>query len=687
MLFWLNGFKADGSRIISVIPIASAVLFLASDYPESPSLRPTLQVHLINGGAIILSLVATLAVVRRIVKLVGLPNYLLDVAIVWFAMTAATYVIGRSMNPDWLGDPSDAPDFMLASATLVLCWLIVSLSMLTLFAGQKLPKQTIGIVICPLTLSGIGISNWLGIGLDINYANGYFLVPLSFGLASVLGTCHYAYACDQDWISQCGCTGNQSQLGFLTGIPVILAIPVTILVCLLLDLSINVGIAELVITAIGCSWLTFRYTYLIYNLVRQSKEHEQQSQCDDVTQLLNRRGWDALEASSFKPGNGVISININRFKSINDLFGHQFGDRVLQCVAQILRQQAVIGPLARISADEFIGITKPSFDQATANQLLTALQGWHSVEGQQFYLSVSIGVRLQTNESFEQSQSQAQTAMTMAKAQNRGLVVATGNMDQIDQRRVLLATINDSIFRRDIAPIAQPIVELKSYRVIGVEFLMRLNDGMGGTYQPADFLRLTRENGQLRELTLLLAKHIVRHQALYQGLDIHINVPPDFFVDTVFMDKLLSAEHLGILPHQHVVLEITEDTDAEIQSLAAAVKRIRSRGFKVAIDDFGTAYSSLSRLAAIEVDHVKLDRSLLQASSHGGHIMIESSLLIIKRLGVSATIEGIETQAHYDLAMSLEFSKGQGFFLEENLSPDADELSEYDSPNLPYGRA
>ena len=144
-------------------------------------------------------------------------------------------------------------------------------------------------------------------------------------------------------------------------------------------------------------------------------------------------------------------------------------------------------------------------------------------------------------------------------------------------------------------------------------------------------------------------------------VDININVPPYMLNNTDILNEFISCFHNANLPTERFCIEVTEDGEIETDQLIPAINLLKGNGFSISIDDFGTGYSSLGRLSTLPVDSVKIDRSLLLSASGGNKAILESAISLVKRLGVTSVVEGVETLEQLNLVRSLGADSVQGY--------------------------
>ncbi|MBD3640307.1 MAG: EAL domain-containing protein [Marinobacter sp.] len=379
---------------------------------------------------------------------------------------------------------------------------------------------------------------------------------------------------------------------------------------------------------------------------------------------------------------GVLFIDLDFFKSINDLHGHDCGDRVLReaarCIRSALRRNDV---LARLSGDEFAAIVEVEDDLELENigeRLNQAFQEPLRVEGREYFLSASIGGAMfpdhgRTSADLLQN---ADRAMYTAKVAGRACFRLYSAVESEQGRReqrlseALIAALKTA--PEQFRVVYQPQFDLATGRIVGLEALFRWLHPEFGEISPADFVPIAEHRGHIHDLTEHLLRCVqadldsVSEAQLPRGLCLAINISARQITDTrldqvlgPFFDRLAT---LGWRPE----LEITE---THLMSLSArCLQRLRKfgeQGVGVAIDDFGTGYSSLAYLHTLPVQVLKIDRQFTrQLGTDARDTRIVSAILgIAEALGLEVVAEGIESGEQLEKLRQLRCHRGQGYLL------------------------
>jgi diguanylate cyclase (GGDEF)-like protein len=370
---------------------------------------------------------------------------------------------------------------------------------------------------------------------------------------------------------------------------------------------------------------------------------------DPLTGLTNRRGFDdALEelmASASRTGQplSAVLLDLDHFKEINDSDGHQAGDRVLCRVADVWSPAVPdTAVFARHGGDEF-ALLLPGTTGDEALALVRRTTAEHADIG------MSCGVaQHQRGDSAAQLMRRADRALYMAKAAGRGRVELDGGESSELARDLAVA-----LAAGEVQVHFQPVVEVASGRMTGVEALARWAHPRLGPVPPTRFVTVAEQNG----LVGALGEHVLRtavtqltplRRAMGGSLGLGINVSGRELCDPRYPERVTAVLRESGWPASDVVLEVTESLlEAQSSTAVAALRVLRARGLRIAIDDFGTGYSSLSRLDTLPVDILKFDSSFIAtiASSPRRAQMLESMVGMARALGLSVVAEGVETPA------------------------------------------
>jgi diguanylate cyclase (GGDEF)-like protein len=406
---------------------------------------------------------------------------------------------------------------------------------------------------------------------------------------------------------------------------------------------------------------------------------------DLLTGLPNYRAFLAhigqkVEGAHF----AIVFIDLDNFKKINDTYGHDQGDEVIRLIAQHLQLMLPVGHfLCRRSGDEFIAVLEihePVADFQAKLKLIFKPAVFRIQHGGtvQITATFSAGAALfpDHSQSINELLIYADTALLTAKESGRNqikwlnaqMMTATTRKSKVENK--LAAAIRDD----RIFPHYQPEVDLQTGKIIGFEALARWHDEELGMVSPAEFIPLAEQSGAIDPLTERLFAQVVKDshaiRARFPQASIALNSSPQLLAGKRLLNILshLSAEIENGL--EGFVLEITEtDFALSPQELASQLQSIMGLGVRIAIDDFGKSYSSLSRLASMPIQKLKIDMSFTAGMEREENIKIASAILALAQsLSLEVTAEGVENQFQQDTLISLGCQQAQGFYFSKPIA-------------------
>src|SRR3954447_21177500 len=402
---------------------------------------------------------------------------------------------------------------------------------------------------------------------------------------------------------------------------------------------------------------------------------------DPLTGLPNRRALtDRLRhavALSRRRGLhvGLVHLNIDRFKAVNDSLGHEAGDLLLSQVADRLRWSTRVEDTAvRLGADEFLIVAEDVEDLAglrpLAARLLAVLDEPFLVHDREINLSASVGLTLGSDTTPDDLLRQAQSALTRAKADgSRARVeVHEGALSRDDVDALQLETdLRHALDNEELRLFYQPIVHLADETLLGYEALVRWQHPTRGLLPPAAFLDAAENN----RLTSKLGEWVLRRActdaaAWPEELRVHVNISARHLAEEGFSDLVAFAlEESGLAP-ERLELEITESTalfaaEATLHSVAV----VTDQGVTLALDDFGTGYSAITALHRLRIHTVKIDRSFVAdvVTEPATAALVQGLLQLGRGMGLQVIAEGIEDldQAHWLLEHGCAMAQGYAF--------------------------
>jgi len=402
---------------------------------------------------------------------------------------------------------------------------------------------------------------------------------------------------------------------------------------------------------------------------------------DQLTGLANRNGFNTgldLALAAAKRTNtefAVLCIDLDRFKAVNDTFGHAAGDELLSQVAQRMRSVGRSSDLiGRLGGDEF-AIVLPGANQAGAEQaclrLLELLRMPYVLGSRTARICASIGLAIYPGDggTAEQLLTNADTALYQAKAAGRNAWCAYASADgQREQQRMLLEQdLRAAVASEQFTLAYQPICDGVTSEPVGFEALMRWTHPRRGAVSPAEFIPIAEQTGLIIPLGRWVIEIACAEAAAWAlPLNISVNLSPAQFRDTDLLGFIQDVLKRTGLPPARLDLEVTEGLLLDdVEDVVKTMQALRAMGIRMVLDDFGTAHSNLSYLRGFPFDTVKIDRSFLRALSSDpqARALVEAILAMARALGLDVVGEGVETPEQLALLSHLKCRWVQGYLL------------------------
>ena len=426
--------------------------------------------------------------------------------------------------------------------------------------------------------------------------------------------------------------------------------------------------------------------------LRQHAElSEYQALHDALTGLPNRvlfqdRISQAVLAAEREGGRlGILLLDLDRFKEINDTLGHAAGDEVLKVVARRLHEcLRASDTVARLGGDEFGLLLPKQNDPAETVHLLDklsqALEEPIDLDGLPLGIEGSIGVAFYPDHGLavEELVKRADVAMYTAKQENRPYAFYESAGDHHDPIRLsLVGELRKAIDEHELVLYYQPKALLENGSVRSVEALIRWFHPERGLIPPDQFIPQTQETGLMKPLTMYVLDEALRQAKVWldEGTDlaVSVNLATRNLIDVAFPDDVAAALAAAGVPASRLELEITESTMLDDPFRTKVVlDKLHAMGIRLSIDDFGTGYSSLAYLRQLPVDEIKIDRSFVlnMHESEDDAVIVRSTIDLGRNLGLHVVAEGVETEAHWQQLTELGCELAQGYFLSKPVPAD-----------------
>jgi diguanylate cyclase (GGDEF)-like protein/PAS domain S-box-containing protein len=410
---------------------------------------------------------------------------------------------------------------------------------------------------------------------------------------------------------------------------------------------------------------------------------------DQLTGLPNRHFLQAHlptaieEARNTATIMAVLFLDLDRFKHINDTRGHETGDKLLKAVAQRVRSTVrVEDVVVRMGGDEFVVVLKSvrSSEQVneTAGRINEALSAPVPVDGRPLVTTVSIGVSLYPRDGANLGELLRHSDTAMYQAKDRGRnnfqLFSPGMDRKLKERMAVETSLRFALQRKQLDVFYQPIIDLQTHRVVGLESLLRWKVPGQGYISPEKFIAVAEDTGLIVPIGDIVLARAFEDMARWRDGG-HTPVPVAVNISAVQLQRTNLPETLVKLARQHSIrpsmlqLELTESAVFERRESRSgetnedAVSKLRELGVRIAIDDFGTGYSSLSYLKRWRVDCLKIDRSFIRdLVTDASDLAIVSAIIAMARhLNIKVVAEGIEGWQQLEKVRQLGCGLGQGF--------------------------
>lgn len=460
--------------------------------------------------------------------------------------------------------------------------------------------------------------------------------------------------------------------------------------------GVLLSLAPLVVIAMAHSiWLVPLFFFplaALYSSASLSVKREYQANHDELTGLANRkllilRTQEALsEAQERRQCVGLLLLDLDRFKEVNDTLGHPTGDRLLQTVAYRLTHSVRPGDLvARLGGDEFAVLLPQVRDAASAREvaarLRVALAEPLRLDGMDFDLEASIGIALYPDHApdFELLMQRADVAMYVAKEQRTGVELYAPHKDRNSAARLsLFGELRRALIENELEMFYQPIVALADERVVALEALVRWRHRRRGILPPEEFVPMVEQSYLMRSFTHEVIEQTCAQAARWWSegitLPVAINLSARELLDPTLPESIESGLRRYRLQPKALRLEISERalvSDAE--AIIPAIMSLAELGVTVALDDFGTGYFTLARLNGLPVGEVKVDGSFVRhvIDDSDSKVVVEAAVDLMNTLGLRAIAEGVENAEQVEAVRALGCYAAQGRYFTPPLDAGA----------------
>ena len=425
-------------------------------------------------------------------------------------------------------------------------------------------------------------------------------------------------------------------------------------------------------------------------LVRAEEHIRHTAYHDSMTGLENRRAFTEKMAAELERlrcegrATALVLFDIDRFKFINDAFGHNTGDELIR---QIIERSCAILPesvtLYRLGGDEFVGLWSEPPDTETllntVRRLVDRCAEPFALANATVSVGISVGVSWLGADDTTETQALGRADLALYHAKNNNgntyAVFDPAMADSATERLEMQRELKLALSQDQLHLAFQPILNTDGMDVAGFEALVRWQHPVRGLILPGVFIDTAEQSG----IIVPMGRHVLRRACeeatSWPGdISLSVNLSPVQLKDRGFVETVSTILRQTGLPPERLILEMTESVFQINPGLVRdTLAGLRNLGIRIALDDFGTGFSGINHLRHFTIDILKIDRQYTQAmvSSEREHLLVKTIAALAKALGLKMTFEGIETREQFDVASDLGGSFVQGYYASRPMPPDA----------------
>ena len=439
---------------------------------------------------------------------------------------------------------------------------------------------------------------------------------------------------------------------------------------------------KIVVLAAGLILLFILLSSLgLYKLARGEKQERANALTDWLSHLPNRRALlEKLEQGNVRSAGyvkTVVFIDLDGFKDVNDIYGHDTGDALIVHVARVLQKQVPDGGmLARLGGDEFAmtvgGDDAEARASAFAHRALESLNAPIQIGSRTIYIGASVGIASSSlaRETSSELFRRADIAMYHSKSSGKGRITRyDAALNAARERQLSIENeIRCGLERQEFEVWYQPIVDARTLTLCGVEALVRWPRRPQGELKPDAFIAIAESSGLIYALGQFVLRRACADLQALSDLTLSVNISPAQFRDPEFENKVAQVMSSCGFPPTRLQLEVTETYVLESPERAcAAIANLKAQGISVALDDFGTGYSSIGYLRQLAFDSIKIDKSLagLVDCDEQAAALVSGTVRIASALGMSVVAEGVENAEQMALLCRAGCDRLQGYLFSE----------------------
>ncbi|NRD77037.1 EAL domain-containing protein [Bacillus sp. BRMEA1] len=427
-----------------------------------------------------------------------------------------------------------------------------------------------------------------------------------------------------------------------------------------------------------------------FNLMMSSMENyedviKQQAYFDPLTHLANRNlFYEKLERKIKRSKQNkmkfyVLFIDLDCFKYVNDTYGHDYGDLLLQHVANQLNESVPMGTLvSRLGGDEYTILLEceKAEIEAIISNILENLSKPFTINKDSLHVTASIGMSVYPDHGEEPGLLIKHADIAMYSVKNNG----KNNFNIFSNRlenRILENDLHQALVNNEFTLVYQPQINVKTGKILGAEALIRWNHPTLGMVSPNEFIPIAESNGFINEigewvLRTACEQNMKWQSSGYSPITMSVNVSRRQLQQKSFIDMVKTILNGTGLSPQYLVLEVTESVPLEnFDDTIITLTQLKELGVKIAIDDFGKGYTSLHYIEKFPLDFVKLDKSLIDNLKTGiESVTVKTIIDLCKSLNIATIAEGVETKEQLNTLSKYKCDKTQGYYVSKPLNKD-----------------
>jgi diguanylate cyclase (GGDEF)-like protein len=428
--------------------------------------------------------------------------------------------------------------------------------------------------------------------------------------------------------------------------------------------------------------------------LRKYKQANQQAQYDPLTGLLNRKSFEhrleAMIATSQQNQTllAVLFLDLDKFKAVNDTYGHDIGDELLKAVARVLKSTVRDNDaVARLGGDEFMvilgNLRETSSATSVANKIVKAIGQPFKIRGKELHIGASVGISLfpedgTTSEALVKAADNTMYAVK-ASGKNDYKLNTAAHREEESKRQEIEVLLKMGIDRNEFELFFQPQIELKNHQILGFEVFLRWRNSNLGVVTPTEFLPIAEQAGMLPTLShwaLREACHQLSDwQKRFRPFKLSINISAQHFSQKDFVGHVEKVLREFNLQPNRLEIELSEQTlSKDYQQTSKVLHQLAKLGVGITLDDFGTSFSSLVHLQRLPINTLKIDHHFIKtiadttAEGQSNAIFVESVCALGQKFNKHVIAEGVENKVQHETVSNLGCYGGQGYYYARPLS-------------------